>query len=171
MTVTIRQAEAADYDRVIPVVDEWWGGRHMSAMLPRLFFVHFADTCFVAEDDSGRLAGFIVGFLSQSQRDDAYVHFVGVAPDHRRTGLARRLYERFFEAARAADRHVVHAVTSPINRVSIHAHQAMGFEVVSGPAEQDGVPFHPAYDGEGGDRVLFEKRIQARGVWNAIRAP
>jgi ribosomal protein S18 acetylase RimI-like enzyme len=149
--VTIRPAEPGDYDRVIRVVDEWWGGRQMAEMLPRLFFEHFSDTCFVAEDEAGGLAGFIVGILSQSKSGEAYVHFVGVAPEHRRAGLAKRLYEQFFEAARAAHRDVVHAVTSPVNAVSIAAHKAMGFEVVRGPG---------AYDGEGRDRVVFEKRIR-----------
>jgi predicted GNAT superfamily acetyltransferase len=149
--LTIRRADPGDYDRVIRVVDEWWGGRQMAEMLPRLFFDHFTDTCFVAEDDAGRLAGFIVGFLSQSKPREAYVHFVGVAPELRRDGLARRLYERFFDAARAADREVVRAVTSPVNAVSIAAHKAMGFEAV---------PAAAGYDGEGRDRVLFEKRIR-----------
>jgi GNAT superfamily N-acetyltransferase len=160
--LTIRPAEPADYDRVIRVVDEWWGGRQMAEMLPRLFFEHFSDTCFVAEDDAGGLAGFIVGFLSQSKPREAYVHFVGVAPDHRRQGLAARLYERFFEAARAADREVVHAVTSPVNVMSVAAHRAMGFEVVPGAGEGDGVAFQAAYDGDGQDRVLFQRRIQTR---------
>jgi len=159
MTTHIRPVQGADYDRVIAVVDDWWGGRQMADMLPRLFFTHFANTSFVAEDVGGELAGFIIGFLSQAHSDEAYVHFVGVAPEHRGTGLGRSLYERFFEAAWAADRHVVRAVTSPVNRPSIAAHRALGFEVVAGPAEKDGVPFHPAYDGPDGDRVLFVRRI------------
>jgi L-amino acid N-acyltransferase YncA len=148
---TIRPAKPGDYDRVIRVVDEWWGGRQMADMLPRLFFDHFTDTCFVAEDDAGELAGFLAGFLSQSKLREAYVHFVGVAPQRRRDGLARLLFERFFEAARAANRDVVHAVTSPVNTVSIAAHRAMGFEVIAAPTD---------YDGEGRDRVLFERRIK-----------
>ena len=48
--IAVRAAAPADYDRVAPLVDEWWGGRAMIDMLPRLFFVHFAETAFVAED-------------------------------------------------------------------------------------------------------------------------
>ena len=51
----------------------------MVDMLPKLFFVHFRDTSFVAERN-GELAGFLVGFLSQSEPDAAYVHFVGGQP-------------------------------------------------------------------------------------------
>ena len=81
----MRAADPADYDRIAPVVDEWWGGRAMIDMLPRLFFVHFADTAFVAEDGS-ELAGFLAGFLSQARPDEAYIHFAGVSPGHRGRG-------------------------------------------------------------------------------------
>jgi ribosomal protein S18 acetylase RimI-like enzyme len=64
----------------------------MRDMLPRLFFTHFRDTSFVAEDGGGGLAGFLCGFLSQTYPDQAYVHFVGVAPQHRGAGLASALY-------------------------------------------------------------------------------
>jgi GNAT superfamily N-acetyltransferase len=93
----VRHAEPGDYGRVIEVIDQWWGGRAMSAMLPKLFFVHFRDTSFVAEDDEG-LAGFLCGFRSQTFPDEAYVHFIGVDPGRRTSGLGRALYERFFEA-------------------------------------------------------------------------
>ncbi len=106
----IRNAEPSDYARVIGVIDEWWGGRPMAAMLPKLFFVHFRDTSFVAEDDDG-LAGFLCGFRSQTFQDEAYVHFVGVDPGRRGGGLGRELYERFFDAI--APRGTVRAVTSP----------------------------------------------------------
>lgn len=122
----IRNAEPADHARVLEVVDDWWGGRQMAAMLPKLFFVHFRDTSFVAEDD-GVLAGFLCGFRSQTFDDEAYVHFVGVSPAHRGTGLGRELYERLFAAV--APRSVVRAVTSPVNRGSVAFHRALGFEV------------------------------------------
>ena len=102
----MRTAVPADYDRIAPLVDGWWGGRQMIDMLPRLFFVHFSDTAFVAED-GGELAGFLAGFLSQSKPDEAYIHFVGVSPGHRGRGVGRLLYERFFDAVRAQSRTVV----------------------------------------------------------------
>jgi ribosomal protein S18 acetylase RimI-like enzyme len=141
--VTIRHAEPADYATVIAVIDEWWGGRPMAAMLPRLFFVHFRDTSFVAEEDDA-LAGFLCGFRSQTYEDEAYVHFVGVDPARRGTGLGRQLYERFFAAV--APRSVVRAVTSPLNERSIAFHRAIGFEVEQ--VVED-------YDGQGSARALF----------------
>ena len=46
----IRNAEPSDYERISPLVDDWWGGRQMRALLPRLFFEHFRETSFVAEE-------------------------------------------------------------------------------------------------------------------------
>jgi ribosomal protein S18 acetylase RimI-like enzyme len=148
--IAVRGAEPADYDRIAPLVDEWWGGRAMIDVLPRLFFVHFRDTAFVAEDDSG-LAGFLAGFLSQSRPDEAYIHFVGVAPSQRGQGVGRMLYERFFAVARERSRTVVRCVTAPVNERSVAFHRAMGFEVER---------MAPNYDGRGGDRVLMVKRLE-----------
>ena len=37
----IRPLRPSDHAPVIAVIDEWWGGRPMAQMLPRLFFDHF----------------------------------------------------------------------------------------------------------------------------------
>jgi GNAT superfamily N-acetyltransferase len=109
--LTVRPARPADFDTIIAVVDDWWG-RAMSAGLPRLFLDHFFGTSLIAEHD-GELAGFLIGFLSPSKPQDAYIHFARVAPAWRRTGLARRLYEQFFDRARHDGRTVVKAITFP----------------------------------------------------------
>jgi len=157
--VRIRQLGSDDYPYVISVVDQWWGGRQMADMLPRLFFQHFTDTSFAAERD-GRLTGFLVGFISQSRPEEAYIHFVGVDPDERGGGTGRRLYEAFFQAARARGCVLVRAVTSPVNRGSIEFHRRLGFEPETGDAEVDGVPVFSDYDGRGGDRVRFVRSLR-----------
>lgn len=147
--IAIRAAEPGDHARVLAVVDEWWGGRRMVDMLPRLFFVHFRDTSFVAERD-GELAGFLVGLLSQSEPQAAYVHFAGVSPAERGTGLGRELYERFFAVARAAGRTRVSCVTSTANTGSVAFHTAIGFE----PSEPQ-----LGYDGPGEDRIVLTRSL------------
>jgi ribosomal protein S18 acetylase RimI-like enzyme len=154
MTVQIRQLRPSDYPPVISVIDGWWGGRHMAGMLPRLFFEHFTDTSFAAERD-GELAGFLVGFLSQSRPGEAYIHFVGVHPAERGRGLGRQLYQHFFAVARARGAGVVRAVTAPVNQGSVRFHQRMGFGIELGDTQVDGVPVAIGYDGDGQDRVRF----------------
>lgn len=150
MSLTIRHATPSDYDAVIRRVDSWWDGRVMAPMLPKLFFVHFGATSYVVEDDAGSLIAFLTGFLSQIHPTEAYVHFIGVAPEHRGSGLGRRLYEGFKEDVRGQGRTVVRAVTSPANTRSIGFHQSLGFEIGGIVAD---------YDGPGEDRVLLVLRL------------
>ena len=148
--LTVRQAVPADYDRIVAVVDAWWG-RPIRATLPRLFLDHFHATSRIAEHRDGALAGFLIAFLSPSLPDEAYIHFVGVDPRLRGSGLAGRLYRGFFADAAAAGRSVVRAVTSPVNHGSIAFHTAMGFSV-TGPVD--------GYNGEGSSLMLFERRLE-----------
>ena len=159
MTSRIRQLRTADYPFVISVIDQWWGGRQMADKLLRLFFDHFTDTSFAADRD-GKLAGFLVGFISQSKPGEAYIHFVGVDPAERGSGLGRLLYEEFFQAAKARGCVLVRSVTSPVNRGSVAFHQEMGFRLEPGDAEVDGIPVSPGYDGRGGDRVRFIRSLR-----------
>ncbi|MGX5508491.1 GNAT family N-acetyltransferase [Bacillus toyonensis] len=85
----LRSINTDDYFKVIKVIDEWWGGRKMTHLLPRLFFEHFQSTSFILEIDN-ELAGFIIGFISQTNNKEAYIHFVGVNPNYRKIGLAKK---------------------------------------------------------------------------------
>ena len=154
----IRNAEPRDFYFVTSVIDVWWGGRQMRDMLPKLFFVHFRDTSFIAEAD-GQIVGFLNGFFSQTFSDEAYIHFVGVHPDYRKHSIARALYEKFFAVTHAHGRNIVRCVTSPVNKTSIAFHLRMGFEIEQGDAIQDGISVHTNYDGKGESRVLFVKKL------------
>ncbi|PSK88757.1 ribosomal protein S18 acetylase RimI-like enzyme [Murinocardiopsis flavida] len=174
----IRTARPDDFARIAAVIDDWWG-RPMQSAVPRLFLDHFHPTSLAADiadtgnrgdgggggdggdggdggggggggDGRDGLAGFLIGFPSPAQPDAAYIHFVGISPDHRRTGLGARFYERFFAIAREAGRSRVRAITSPVNTRSAAFHRAMGF-TESGPIAD--------YDGPGADRLLFERTL------------
>ena len=159
----IRQGTSADYDAFISRLDAWWGGRNMAAMLPRLFFTHFAPWTYVAERE-GQAVGFLSGFRSQADPSIVYCHFIGIAPEARGQGLGEILYGRLFADALAAGCTEVHAVTSPQNRGSIAFHTRLGFTQVLGPQEEEGVSWHPDYDGPGEDRVRFKRTLQNLNV-------
>jgi ribosomal protein S18 acetylase RimI-like enzyme len=137
----IRKARPDDHAAVVGVVDQWWGGRRMAALLPSLFFEHFAGTSLIAEDSSGDLAGFLVGFDSPDHAGESYVHFVGVRPDLRGVGLGRDLHDRFARDAAARGIATVRCVTSTANEASVAFHTGIGFVIdgVDEPVEIDGV--------------------------------
>ncbi|MFG2088003.1 GNAT family N-acetyltransferase [Spirillospora sp. NPDC048824] len=146
--VHLRLAEPDDYGRIVGVVDDWWG-RPIRSILPRLYLDHFHRTSLVVEDGDG-LAGFLVGLLSHSMPDTAYIHAVGIAPHLRGNGLARRLYQQFFDLVAAEHRTKVKAITSPQNYGSIAFHTAMGFTVIGPVAD---------YDGPTVDRIVFQLQL------------
>jgi ribosomal protein S18 acetylase RimI-like enzyme len=155
----LRTPTEADYAAVASAIQSWWtlpgldtpaAARERAALVPRLWLQHFASTSLLAEHDH-RLAGFLIGFLSQDRADEGYIHFVGVAPDQRGRGIGRLLYERFFALCGQANRRTVRCVTSPSNTLSIAFHQAMGFDV----ERSDGDTTKPDYDGPGVPRVTF----------------
>lgn len=146
---------------MLAVLDAWWGGMkgpagalERSLLLPRLYFQHFTTTSYVVERageqaasaDGGHVAAFLVGFLSQTQPDAAYVHFVGVDPRLHGQGVGRALYRAFFALARSHGRRYVHCITSPQNTASQAFHARLNFTASS---------LKPDYDGPGLDRVAF----------------
>lgn len=154
----IRRAQSEDYYAVKQVINEWWGGRDMAGKLPKFLFDHFQETSFIAEE-KGRMTGFLVGFLSQTRTDGAYIHFAGVHPENRGEGIAEDLYDAFCDCALDEGRSIIQAVTSPVNEGSAAFHQAMGFTLVAGDKTENGLPVHTDYEGEKQDRILFEKHL------------
>jgi len=159
--IRLRRPTEADHPILVAQVDDWWGGRRLHQIFPRLWLQHFTGTSWVAEDDEGRLIGFLVGFISPDRPGEAYIHMVATSPNKRGAGLGRTLYERFFEDARAKGAHRVTAITWPGNRTSVAFHRAMGFTPADGPGTQNlyGTPAYPDYDAEGDDRAVFSLEI------------
>jgi ribosomal protein S18 acetylase RimI-like enzyme len=158
MDIRIRRIKESDYDAIISVLNDWWGGRQMAAMLPKLFFKHFSETSFLAEMDAKKM-GFLIGFFSATYDSEAYIHFVGVHPEYRKSGIGRFLYHRFFDVTHKHGRNMVRCVTSPVNTNSVAFHQRMGFQMEPCTEDLCGIPIHRNYDGPGEDRVLFFKRL------------
>jgi ribosomal protein S18 acetylase RimI-like enzyme len=154
----IRSVKSSDYYTISPLINEWWGGRQMADKLPKLFFDHFSDTSFVAEEN-GEIIGFLIGFLSQTYSNEAYIHFVGVHPEHREKHVGKNLYNHFFEIIKQYNRKIVRCVTSPVNKGSIAYHTKMGFVIDDGDKKLDDVFAHTNYDGPNQDRVLFVKKL------------
>ena len=133
--LSLRRLEADDRDRVCAAVDAWWG-RPMGDLIPRPFFVHFRDTSFVIDRD-GELAAFLVGFLSQTRPDEAYVHAVAVAPALRGRGLGRLLYGRFAAVVARHGRRRIGAITAAANAESLAFHRRLGFRQLPVSASGD----------------------------------
>ena len=124
--LTLRHPVPEDQPAVLAVLDEWWGGQggaagatERASLLPLLFFQHFTDTSFVAESD-GRLAGFLIGFMSQSRPDESYIHFVKISPDLRGEGLDQA-EERRQQLLAAGTLHACAGVVAKVDNLEVGA--------------------------------------------------
>jgi predicted GNAT superfamily acetyltransferase len=154
----VRNSKPSDHHRIISVMKDWWGGRDLTWMLPKLFLVHFCNTSFIIEKSEDLMA-FLIGFLSQSKANEGYIHLVGVHPDYRGMGLGECLYHRFFQICKAKNRDTIRSCTSPVNKGSIEFHRKIGFNILNGNAEVDGIQVSLDYNHPGDPKVLFEKKI------------
>ncbi|MDH3343895.1 MAG: GNAT family N-acetyltransferase [Desulfobacteraceae bacterium] len=157
--VNIRHGDPSDHPRIIKVMKDWWDGRDLTSMLPRLFLEHFFNTSMVMEDRENELIAFLIGFLSQSQANECYIHFVGVHPEYRGLGFGTYLYRQFFQTCKENHRTIVRACTSPVNKGSIEFHKKMGFQIEPGNGQLLNVSVTLDYNCPGDPKVLFVKKL------------
>jgi ribosomal protein S18 acetylase RimI-like enzyme len=144
-----RRITKADFDRIVEVIDQWWGGP-ISANAHPIFFYELGDRALVVEQGS-EMIGFLLGFIAPAADGGrtGYVHLVGIHPDFRRRGVGRLLYEKFTESCREAKCVRMKAITTPGNEGSIRFHIAQGWNAV----EIDD------YAGAGRRRMVFTKSL------------
>lgn len=159
--IKIRNVKPSDHKKIVSAIPEWWGGRDLSSSIPKLLFIHFRPTSFIAEFES-KMCGFLIGFFSQTFMEEGYIHFVGVHPEYRKLGLAQKLYQKFYNACLSDSRTIVRSCTAPINELSIEFHKRMGFSIEPGNSVKDGIPITIGYLNEKDEKVLFKKELMVR---------
>lgn len=123
----IRNAREADFWKCFKIAKKAWPTFKERPSIYHLFCKFFNSTCFVAEGN-GKIHGFLLGFLSQVDPNEAYIHLVAVDPKHQRRGIARRLYDRFFKTVRRMGRRRVSLIVNPGNDRSLKFHEEYGFQ-------------------------------------------
>jgi ribosomal protein S18 acetylase RimI-like enzyme len=154
--ISVRPFREGDYDYVAANIDAWTQSTTVRYFVLRRFVHHFRDTCFVAEVDA-QIAGFLIGWLSQSAPKEAFINNVIVAPEFRRMDVATALNEHFFRKVKALGRIMVSATIRADNRVSLAFHRELGFKFRTvGASPRENVPVLLGWDGPGEDKVLAE---------------
>lgn len=144
-----RPLTKTDYDQIVRVIDQWWGGP-TSALAHPMFFYELGRLARVVEEDS-ELVGFLLGFVCP-ETSVGYVHLIGIHPDYRRRGVARLMYMSFEEDCRRANCQTLKAITTLGNEGSVRFHQALGWSL----AEVEN------YAGPGRSRIVFTKDLANR---------
>lgn len=127
-----------------------------------IFTKYFKSTCFVAELSSGKIGGFLLGFISQENPEESYIHLLCVDPKIRGRNIGKKMIDAFIKMAAARGCKKVNLITKPINWNSIAFYKKLGFlEEKSGESMTVlGTTAIKNYDGPGEHMVVFYKLIE-----------
>lgn len=142
----VRGITKQDFDYIVTVFDQWWGGPSSERASP-FFFYELGAYALIAEEE-GRVIGFLLGLVAAGSAT-GYVHLVGIDPRHRRRGVGKELYRHFQESCKRAGLAELKAIGMVGHEGSLRFHGALGFEVRE----------VPDYAGPGRARVVFTKSL------------
>lgn len=147
MGIRIAAAGVADFHQVLADHRRYWGERDLRSLHLLAMVQEFGSTCLVARGEPDGIRGYVFGFVTP--HGTGYVHLVATRDDARGTGLGRRLYAAFAEAAERHGARRLKAITSIGNAGSIAFHRSLGF----------GMEVVDDYSGPGQARAVFRRDL------------
>lgn len=146
----ITPAGTTDVHQVLADHHRYWGERDLRSLHLLALVQEFGETCLVARAPDG-IHGYVIGFVTPART--GYVHLIATRDDVRGTGLGRRLYAAFADAAHRRGAVRLKAVTSLGNTGSIAFHRRLGFATQT----------VDDYDGPGRPMVVFRRALPLDG--------
>lgn len=125
MGTHIAPATVTDFHQALADHSRYWGERDLRSLHLLALVQEFGSTCLVARAEDG-IRGYVFGFVTPD--GTGYVHLIATRDDARSTGLGRRLYTAFAEAAERHGARRLKAITSVGNTGSIAFHRSLGFD-------------------------------------------
>lgn len=161
--VIIRVAKEKDFINISKLAEKCAPMATERDSIYHIFTKFFQNTVFVAEKDN-KLLGFLLGFISQVNSEEAYIHLLCVDPDYRNKGLAKSFIKIFFKVIADMDCKKVFLITKPINQHAINFYKKLGFKKVDNVKNinLNGVWAVKDYNGLGKHMIVFEKNISLK---------
>jgi predicted GNAT superfamily acetyltransferase len=125
--MTIRNAREADFVTCVSIAHRAWPEFKEREAIYHILCKYFNNTCFVSEEN-GDIQGFLLGFISQVDSHDGYIHLIVVDNSLQRRGIAGNLYTEFFKTVRGMGAKRVRLTIDPANAASLGFHASMGFQ-------------------------------------------
>ena len=126
-----------------------------------IFTKFFQNTFLVVEDDSGNIIAFLLGFISQVNPEDAYIHLLCVDPSFRRKNIASALVEEYISIVSSKGSKTIYLITGPKNKISQTFYGKLGFKPVNNDKtlKIDGISVVKDYNGPEDHKVLLYRNI------------
>ena len=125
-----------------------------------IFTKYFKNTSLVLEDNKN-IKGFLIGFISQENNENAYIHLLCVEKDLRRQNMAQNLVKEFINIVCSLNCRNVFLVCKPSNKAAIKFYNKIGFLSLHSDETViiDDINVFKDYDGPAGDKIVFYKSI------------
>ncbi len=125
-----------------------------------LFTKYFKNTSLLLEEN-GNLKGFLIGFISQDNNENAYIHQLCIEKELRGQNMASNLVREFIRIVSSLGCKKVFLVCKPSNKTAINFYNKMGFSTLYSDQTIliDNTDVFMNYDGLGDDKIVFYKSI------------
>lgn len=127
-----------------------------------LFTKFFKSTSLIIESDDKKVLGFLLGFISQDDPTEAYIHLLCVIPQWRNKGLAKDLIDEFLNILSEKGCSKINLITSPGNKKALNFYMKMGFKIENEGREIiiNGVKTIKNYNGPGEHKLICTKQLR-----------
>jgi GNAT superfamily N-acetyltransferase len=159
--LVFRRPVEPDHVAVQARLEGWWPGRRGRSFIARWWFRHAAGSSWIAENDDGRVIGFVLAQPSGDDPSVGLVQAIAVDPNARRHGVGRALIEHVADDVRARGGDRLEAISWPGDPIATHFLRGVGFVPDDGPGTMRlfGTPAYPDYEGEGEDRARWSRKL------------
>jgi ribosomal protein S18 acetylase RimI-like enzyme len=164
--IRIRTAKEDDFKAISQIANNCRPMVSERISIYHIFTKFFQNTVFIAEkvqNNNVKMIGFLIGFISQLNRSECYIHLLCVDPKHRGESAAFNLIQNFFDVVSQMGCKKVYLITKPINQKAISFYKKLGFntEVPDSKIVKFGnLNVFKDYDGFGEHMIVFGKDIE-----------
>ncbi len=171
--IIIRQAKEQDFRDIAQLAEKCSPMATERNSIYHIFTHFFQNTVFVAEvevtrydndsqtDSQKGLIGFLLGFKSQRDTEESYIHLLCIDPNYRGRGIALKLIKKFLKVVGNMGTNKILLITKPINKKAIKFYEKLGFQKNVGyeTIKVNGIDAVKDYNGKGEHMVVFQKII------------
>ena len=126
-----------------------------------IFTKFFKNTSLVLEDNKN-IKGFLIGFISQENNENAYIHLLCIEKELKRQNMASNLVKEFISIVYSLNCKKVFLVCKPSNKTAINFYNKMGFLSLHSDETVviDDINVFKDYDGPAEDKIVFCRSVK-----------
>lgn len=160
--IKVRNVQGDDFLKIAELAEKCSSITKEKNSIYHMFTKFFRNTSFIVKDSAEKgVLGFLLGFISPVDPNNAYIHILCVKPGFGKENIATHLLQSFFEVLRDKGCRKVYLLTKPRNKVAVSFYKTLGFKEYENDKTIaiDGLNIIRNYNGPGEHRVVFFKII------------